>query len=95
MTQRRCVPEGRAQVGDCFRDPYGRVFELVSVQSAGLAIEATVAAQIADYKGTPIFTRDSIAGSCAMYGQTTGREKRNLERMKAKQQKPIRKIEAA
>ena len=83
----KVVPEGRAAVGDCFRDPYGQVFELVAVQSAGLAIEATVAAQIAEYKGTPIFTRDSIAGSCALWGQSSGREKRNHERWKAKQQR--------
>lgn len=87
------VYDSNAQPGQVFRTPWGEFRTLVSVTSAGLYIEAKVAQQIKDFKGTPSFTRDSIAGLCALYGSSTiRRERRDLERAKLRANKPIRKL---
>jgi hypothetical protein len=90
---RRVTYEGRAQPGDTFRTPWGEWRTIVSATSAGMWITAKVEQDIQDYHGTPNFMRDSIAGLCCLFApQTTGREKRNLERAKARNSKPIRRV---
>ena len=74
--------EGRAQVGDCVRTRHGDYVEIVSVVSAGLLIEAMVERDIAAYRGTPNFMRDSIAGTCCLHGETSGRDKQRIDRWK-------------
>ena len=81
---RAVVPEGQAQVGDVLRLPSGELREVVAVIGAGDLIEMIVERDIALH--APNFLRDSIAGTCALHGSTTGREKRNHDRWKAKQQ---------
>lgn len=84
--------DSNAKAGDSFMTPWGEMRTLVSVTSAGLWIEAKVEQQIAQFKGTPAFTRDSIAGRCVMYGERSGRDKRNIERAKLRSNKPVRKL---
>lgn len=85
--------DSNAQPGQSFLTPWGEWRTVVSVTSAGLYIEARVAQQIREFKGTPSFTRDSIAGMCAMYGSSTvRRERRDIERAKLRANKPIRKL---
>lgn len=86
MTDRRVVPDGKAQSGDWIRVD-GRLVQVESVTSAHDVIEAQVEQSIRDYKATPHFTRDSIAGRCLLFGETSGREKRDHERLKARRAK--------
>ncbi len=72
------------KAGDVIRTPWGEERIVVSVIGAGDLIEAIVERDILLH--APNFLRDSIAGTCALHGSTTGREKRNHDRWKAKQQ---------
>jgi hypothetical protein len=84
--------DSNAQPGQSFLTPFGEWRTLVSATSAGLWIEAQVEQQIKQFKGTPSFTRDSITGRCAMYGERSGRDKRNIERARLRNNKPVRKL---
>lgn len=84
--------DSNARPGDTFLTAFGEWRTLVSATSAGLWIEAKVEKQIAEFKGTPNFTRDSITGLCSLHGQTSGREKREYERARRRAGKPIRKL---
>lgn len=83
--------DSNAKPGQEFRTPWGELRTLVSVTSAGLWIEAKVNQEIAEFRGTPAFTRDSIAGRCVLFGSTTGWERREYERARKRNSKPIRK----
>lgn len=84
--------DSNAQPGDCFLTPFGEWRILVSASSAGLCIEAQVEQEITSFKGTPNFTRDSTAATCALHGERSGRDKRNFERARLRNSKPIRKM---
>jgi len=75
---RRVIPEGQAQAGDLLRSPWGEVFEVVSVHGAHEVINAIS-------ERSPIVRRGSMSERCALFGsQTTGRERRDLERARLK-----------
>jgi hypothetical protein len=82
--------EGQAQAGDYLRTPWGQVLQVVSVVSAGDLIEAVVERRIA--MRAPNFMRDSIAASCALFGATSAREKRDNERRRHRSTKLIRSV---
>ena len=77
---RRVIPEGRARAGDYIRTDWGELLQVTHVIGAGELIEAMTAKRIREWKTTPNFNRDSITALCARSGDTTGREKRNIER---------------
>lgn len=79
----KIVPEGKAQVGDYVRTPFGEIRQIVSIVNAGDLIEAIVERDIREVRA-PNFMRDSIAGICVLWGDTTGRERRNRQRYLAK-----------
>ena len=80
------VYEGQAQAGECLRTPWGEVREVITVICAGDLIESVVERQIA--LRAPNFMRHSITATCALHGDTRGREKRDWERFKAKVKVP-------
>ena len=86
---RRIVPAERAKPGDLILVD-GELRELVSATSAGDFIEAKCEKEIREYKGEPLLTRHSITAICALAGDTTGRERRNMERARAKAAKQLR-----
>ena len=89
---KRVIPEGRARAGDYIRTDWGELLQVTQVIGAGELIEAMTARAIREWKTTPNFNRDSIAAVCVMHStDTSGREKRNIERrrlavLKAKQE---------
>ena len=86
------VYDSNAKPGQSFQTPWGERKTEVSVTSAGEFITARVNEEIKNYKGTPAFTRDSTAGLCALYGATSRREKRDYERARLRNSKPVRKL---
>lgn len=84
--------DSNAHPGQSFMTPGGEMRTMVSVTSAGLWIEAKVEKQIREFQGTPNFTRDSTAAICALHGERSGRDKRNFERARLRNSKPIRKL---
>ena len=84
----RVTSDGRAQAGDTVRCPWGELRVVVWVHSAGDVSESLCEQSIAEFKGTPHFTRDSIAGTCALFADgTTGHERQRRRRWVAAQQK--------
>lgn len=84
-------PEGQAQAGDVLKTPWGQWLEVVSVVGAGDVIEAVVERSITAWRTTPNYNRDSAAAMCVMFsGQTTGREKRRMDRARERMRKPVR-----
>jgi len=80
--RRVITPEGAAKVGQVVMTPTGELLEIVAIIGAHELIAGLSEQQRLDR--TPNFLRDSIAARCAMWGSTSGREKRNQERAKAK-----------
>lgn len=80
----RVTPEGQAGVGDVLRTPMGEYLEVVWVHGAGDVSESLCEQSIAEFKGTPHFTRDSIAGRCCLFGDTSGRDTERIRRWKLK-----------
>ena len=74
MATRRIVFEGQATVGDCIVDGRGAVREVIAVWSAN-GIESSS------------YLRRSISAVAILTGDTTGREKRNIERAKRRRYK--------
>ena len=71
------------KVGQVVVTPDGEKREIVSIIGAHELI-AAISEQHRDDR-TPHFWINSSAGQCSLFGETSGREKRNLERAKAKQ----------
>jgi hypothetical protein len=84
------VYEGKAKAGDLIRTWWGQELIVVSVVGAGDLIEAVVERRIA--MRAPNFMRDSIAASCALWGATSAREKRDNERRRHRATKLIRSV---
>jgi hypothetical protein len=82
--------EGQAMAGDELVTPWGERRIVLSVVSAGDLIEAVVERRIA--MRAPNFMRDSIAASCALFGATSAREKRDNERRRHRATKLIRSV---
>lgn len=81
-SNRAVTPEGRAKVGDVVVTGHGETLIVVSVIGAHELIAQQ--SERDRLNRAPNFWRDSIAGKCSLYGSTSGREKRNREREKAK-----------
>ena len=82
------TPGGQAKAGDTVKVPCGEYRVIVWVHSAGDVSESLCEQSIAEFKGTPHFTRDSIAGTCALFADgTTGHERQRRRRWIAAQQK--------
>lgn len=73
-------------VGDAVLTPFGEYLEVVEVKGAGDVAEALVEKAIRERK--PNLIRHSMMENCVHFGDTTGREKRNHERYKARHMKP-------
>lgn len=78
----RVTPEGRAGVGDVIVTGWGEYRTVVAIINAGDLIEAIAEQSIT--MRAPNFRRDSISGVCVLFGQTSGREKRDFQRWRAR-----------
>ena len=81
------VPASQAKVGDVVLDQ-GEAFEIVSIIGAHELIAGISEQHRLDR--TPHFWVNSSAATCCLRGETSGREKRNQERAKAKVAKQLR-----
>lgn len=78
---RRVTPAGQAKAGDFIVTEWGELLEVVKVSCANAVIEGI--SERDRLLRTPNFNRHSIAAACITFGDTTGREKRNIERQRA------------
>jgi hypothetical protein len=85
------TPDGLAAVGDTVMAPWGERRLIVAIVGAGDLIEAIVERDIATVRA-PNYMRDSITATCALYGGTVGREKREIARARKRQTQPIRRM---
>ena len=87
------TPEGQAKAGDVGRTPDGALLEIVSIVRASELVDCLSAQSL--HMNTPNFLWHSSAATCALYGQTEGREHRNWILERKRLNKPVRRLDRA
>jgi hypothetical protein len=89
--RRVTVDPGKAKAGQVVLDANGEYVEVCDVIGAHELI-AGLSEQHRTDRPSVNFFRDSMAARCVMFGVSTGRQKRDRERLKAKLAKQAKKV---